>query len=1037
MDRHDDPGFQQLLAWCDRRRGGKPGTRMVIRSLDALSLSLAFTAFNEALSAAPAGSALVGSLGQGAAVDDPEAETAPPAGASALEPSLVRSGPVRKAAPIDMPESDGRYSFVHALRGGMGLVYFCYDHQSQFPFVVKTFREDLFLSSPKILPRFMQEIELWMGLGTHPHIVRPYGCRRIGQMPCLFMEFVAGRSLRELIDEEGTLAPADIVELGIMVLSALEHSARKRKGFVHGDLKPSNILVEDGEANVTDFGLARTTTQDSSGTPTGTPLYMSPEQWRAEGLDGKADVYALAAMLVECLTGKPPYEASSVAAIKRAHLEAPLPRLAVPKRWKPLAALLLRCLAKYPAARPSLAEARRTLHRLRAREEVAFMRRAEGRRARLTWLWNEYRKRGGIAAALGLGEAFAVGIDNALRAQLERLPKKLDEPALQRLLALSRLAGDNPAPFRQWSAGRHDLSGIELSGRELLGIQLPRARLAGRRLDGCDLRRAQLRKAQLAEASLADCDLRQAQLEGADLRGARLGGARLGGAVLARAHLEGADLRGCALGHLSLRSCVWDATTLWPEGVDPTTLSGELRGGIRIDAELGAEPGRRLLLLDGPLLGIAWRPGTRPQVHDDDVPEASLAAIRAGLFEPVREHALLCQFDRGRMVVTNRGGRLFRARDGAWTALNEEELRGKLYSRYLLPRAGDRYVACYMLAKPLPDATAAFRPAELVRMLDRLAYPGGSAVAVWDVLDTDQVFRQRPLRGLRPSSLGYGSDGSLWVCDDHGRRLRFLEDAEEESEAPTAAQGVLVTALPGGFLRDVDRVCLVVSYTAEAPSRLALERVPAASPRLPAVSPCGRALALCFGDDRLRVFSLESGEPCFRLDGVELLGPLAVWTDGDEHRVADARGVLFSGIAEEQRVPEASTLTFLPDGTLALLYDRRARVEAHDTGPDRELRVRLVGSAAEPVELPLTLRGSWLAAPPPVCSPDGRWLAGPCREGLVALVDLRNPDASLALPTEGALRGLAFAPDGSRLACLYSEGERERLVEWQLAALEG
>lgn len=180
--------------------------------------------------------------------------------------------------------------------------------------------------------------------------------------PYIVMEFVEGVTLRELIDERGALGLRLTVELMLDVLSAL--SVAHAKGIVHRDLKPENIRVTpSGRAKILDFGIAKRlqeapTPLTQQGMLIGTPFYMSPEQIDGLTLDGRSDLYALGVILFECVTGKRPFEGSTVVALLHRHLhEAPVAPTMIRAEVTPaLEAVILRAMEKPPVLRFGSAE---------------------------------------------------------------------------------------------------------------------------------------------------------------------------------------------------------------------------------------------------------------------------------------------------------------------------------------------------------------------------------------------------------------------------------------------------------------------------------------------------------------------------------------------------------------------------------------------------------------------------------------------------------------------------------------------------------
>jgi serine/threonine protein kinase len=169
------------------------------------------------------------------------------------------------------------------------------------------------------------------------------------------MEYVAGATLRELLDEEGRLALTPALQIAKQVCRGL--GAVHRAGIVHGDLKPANIVVMTGGiAKLTDFGVARVRRQ--AATPfAGTPPYMSPEQVRGAEMDERSDLYSAGVLMFEMFTGRRPFDASDPFEVMRLHLEEvpPNPRTLQPTLPELLADTIVACLAKAKADRPATA----------------------------------------------------------------------------------------------------------------------------------------------------------------------------------------------------------------------------------------------------------------------------------------------------------------------------------------------------------------------------------------------------------------------------------------------------------------------------------------------------------------------------------------------------------------------------------------------------------------------------------------------------------------------------------------------------------
>lgn len=171
----------------------------------------------------------------------------------------------------------------------------------------------------------------------------------------LSMEYVAGESLRDVLRRQGVVAPQVLRTVLVDVCAGL--GAAHAAGVTHRDLKPENILIHGGaHAKIIDFGIAKMAELEGM-TATrmilGTPQYMSPEQIRGLPVDARSDLYALAVVAFEALTGKAPYASGSAISVGYAHCNEPIPTLRerradVDPRWEPFVA---RGLAKDPAQR--------------------------------------------------------------------------------------------------------------------------------------------------------------------------------------------------------------------------------------------------------------------------------------------------------------------------------------------------------------------------------------------------------------------------------------------------------------------------------------------------------------------------------------------------------------------------------------------------------------------------------------------------------------------------------------------------------------
>jgi serine/threonine protein kinase len=174
--------------------------------------------------------------------------------------------------------------------------------------------------------RFRREARAAAGI-SHPNIVNVHDWGAVDGIYYMVMEYVRGRSVRELLNADGPLAPAQAADILRQTLLALEHA--HAKGIVHRDLKPENILLTtDGTVKLTDLGLARAFADAKSthaGAVTGTVQYLSPEQIRGEPADPRSDLYALGIVAYELLTGRLPFTGETPMAIAYKHLSDRVP----------------------------------------------------------------------------------------------------------------------------------------------------------------------------------------------------------------------------------------------------------------------------------------------------------------------------------------------------------------------------------------------------------------------------------------------------------------------------------------------------------------------------------------------------------------------------------------------------------------------------------------------------------------------------------------------------------------------------------------
>jgi serine/threonine-protein kinase len=271
--------------------------------------------------------------------------------------------PVLPQSPSEAPDEEigalrritgNRYRVVRRIgSGGMAHVYYAEHQLLRRPLVIKVLHSHL-AREQEMRERFRREAEAACAL-NHPNICAIVDYGEAGDSVYIVLPFLSGGSLADVLVKEKTVAPHRAAAACVQVACALDYA--HRRGVVHRDVKPDNVLFdEDEHAVLTDFGIATARFHGrltASGRAMGTPHYMSPEQAMGKLVDGRSDLYAVGVMLYEMLLGFPPFDGADSYSIGYKHVhEEPVPPEVVDSRTPPaLAEIVMRCLAKKPEDR--------------------------------------------------------------------------------------------------------------------------------------------------------------------------------------------------------------------------------------------------------------------------------------------------------------------------------------------------------------------------------------------------------------------------------------------------------------------------------------------------------------------------------------------------------------------------------------------------------------------------------------------------------------------------------------------------------------
>jgi serine/threonine protein kinase len=246
---------------------------------------------------------------------------------------LTATTPVHALATGSVAELDlvrealaSEYEILEELgRGGMALVYRAKDKHLEREVAIKVLPFSLAFDA-EFVERFQREARTAAQL-EHPNIIPIYRVGRSGRVIYFVMKFLRGGSLSTVLAERRTLSPPEIRRLLLEAGSALGYAAQR--GIVHRDIKPDNIMFDEfGQCLLTDFGIAKAASGQrltGTGMSIGTPHYMSPEQARAQAIDGRSDIYSLGVVAYQCLAGLVPYDGEDSFSIGYKHITEPIP----------------------------------------------------------------------------------------------------------------------------------------------------------------------------------------------------------------------------------------------------------------------------------------------------------------------------------------------------------------------------------------------------------------------------------------------------------------------------------------------------------------------------------------------------------------------------------------------------------------------------------------------------------------------------------------------------------------------------------------
>ena len=249
-----------------------------------------------------------------------------------------------------------RYQIIKTLgEGGMANVYLAHDEILDRNVAVKVLRGDL-ANDEKFVRRFQREALSASSL-SHPNIVEMYDVGEDDGGYYIVMEYVDGKTLKQVLKQRGKLSVTEVVDIMLQVTDGMAHAHDAY--IIHRDIKPQNIMIlPNGVIKITDFGVAtalNSTQLTQTNSVMGTVHYLPPEQANGKGSTIRSDIYSMGIMMYELLTGKVPYKGESAVEIALKHLKEPIPsiRKEIPSIPQSIENIILKACAKNPKNRYS------------------------------------------------------------------------------------------------------------------------------------------------------------------------------------------------------------------------------------------------------------------------------------------------------------------------------------------------------------------------------------------------------------------------------------------------------------------------------------------------------------------------------------------------------------------------------------------------------------------------------------------------------------------------------------------------------------